>query len=159
MVVGKEEEDRTEPERSLIIHGDMDDMDIIGGSSIQRVSADNFDGDNMNKMRLELIARGPDSLSGSDLVGKVIEIEYWYAHSIEVEDDGGQLVQCARVCLIGPDGAAVKFASQGVYDVLRMIVKYYGRKRFNPPIRCLVKEVKTRKARKMLTLVPELSKK
>lgn len=159
MEVGKDLGDRTSNDRSLIIQGEMTDMDLIGGSSVQRVSADNFDGDNQNRMRLELIARGPDSLSGSDLVGKIIEIEYWYAHSIEVEDDGGQLVQCPRICLIGPDGAAVKFASQGVFDVLRMIVKYYGRKRFAPPIRCLVKEVRTRKARKMLTLVPELTKK
>jgi hypothetical protein len=109
-------------------------------------------------MLLEMAATGPDAASGSDLVGTVIEIEHWYAHRVSIEGENGEVIDTPRVVLIQPDGSAIKFVSAGIFDALRLIVKYYGRRKFAPPLRVMIKQVKTRKGFKMLTLSPVLDK-
>lgn len=144
--------------RVIINRGESTDMDIIGGNGSPRLAAHNFDGTQLHQLALELAATGPDSLSGGDMVGQKVRCKYWYAHNIEIEDKDGQLINTPRVVLIAEDGTSVRFASSGVFDTLRMIVKYYGRKPFVPELVCEIKSVKTRKGNKMLVLVPDLGK-
>jgi hypothetical protein len=147
-----------EPEEHGIIinRTNESDMDIIGGSGSPRLAAHNFDGNSLHQLALELKATGPDSLCGGDMIGQKIKCKYWYAHNVEIEDKDGQLINTPRVVLIAEDGTSVRFASAGVFDTLRMIVKYYGRKPFVPQMSCEIKQVKTRKGNKMLVLVPDL---
>lgn len=152
----QEDSDKPEESRVLINRTNESDMDIIGGAGSPRLAAHNFDGTSLHQLGLELTATGPDSLSGGDMVGQKIKVKYWYAHNVEIEDKDGQLINTPRVVLIAADGTAVRFASSGVFDTLRMVVKYYGRKPFVPEMVCEIKQVKTRKGNKMLVLVPEL---
>jgi len=149
----------TEPARGVIVRPDEPtEMDVIGGGGCTRLAAHNFDGPPERQMLLEMAATGPDAASGSDLVGTTLDVVYWYAHRVSIEGENGEVMEAPRVVLIQPDGSAVKFVSDGIFDALRMIVKYYGRRPFNPPLRMQIKEVKTRRGRKMLTLSPVLDK-
>ena len=151
-------DDDTAERRVIVNPSELTDMDVIGGLSSARVSANNFEGTPQELMLLELAATGPESVSGGDMVGSVIEVEYWYAHRVEIEDKNGELIQAPRVVLIQPNGSAIKFLSGGVFDTLRLIVKYAGRRRWKPALKFTIKEVKTRSGFKMLTLSPVISK-
>lgn len=140
--------------RGLTVAGGMDDMDVIGGRDTPNVVAHNFSGPPEAQMALEMSATGPESLAGGEMVGQMIEVEHWYAHRVTIEGRDGELVDCARTVLITPEGVAIRFVSQGVYDALRLLVKYYGRRRFSPPLKMVIKKVKCGKTNHMLTLVP-----
>jgi hypothetical protein len=147
-------------ERGLTIREDqMSDMDTIGGDLVSSLTADNFDGDNLHKMALELVATGPDSVQGSDLIGKEITFKYWYVHRVTLVKDDGEVITPARTVLIAPDMTSVQFTSKGVFDVLRLMVKRMGRVPLVPPITCMIREVKTRGKNRLLVLVPILNKK
>ena len=147
-------ESHPEPRGIVINHDDRSDMDIIGGRESPLIVAHNFSGPPEQQMALEMAATGPDSLAGGEMIGQMVEIEFWYAHRVTIEGKDGELVDCARTVLITKEGVAIRFVSQGVYDALRLLVKYYGRKKFDPPLKMVIKSVKCGAKNHMLTLSP-----
>lgn len=130
-------------------------LDAIGSSDVSELALHNFSGDPLTLYKLEALARGVDCHQGSEQVDAIIPMKWWYCHRAAAEGRDGEIELFPRVVLITPKLEGYCFGSLGVFDCLRMLIKYFGTREFDPPLMLKVAEVKTRKGRKMLTLIPQ----
>jgi hypothetical protein len=112
----------------------------------------NFDGDAANQFRLNAIAIGPTAASGREMVGQTIAVKYFYIHQVESVDARGEISRWPRCVLITAEGLAYSFGSWGVFDMLKLMIRHFGRTAWNPPRVVKVKQVTTRSGNTMLTL-------
>ncbi|HDR7311487.1 TPA: hypothetical protein QCX08_003995 [Bacillus cytotoxicus] len=88
-----------------------------------------------------------------DHVGEVIEITDMVAHTITLEDEvTKEDVEALRVVLIAKDGTAYHAISQGVVSSLQRIIAIVGQAPWNPSLKVVPVEKKTRKGYRTLTL-------
>jgi hypothetical protein len=115
----------------------------------------NFQGDNMERWRMQTIACGPGVKSGPDAREGVIALRHFYAHRVEMVDDAtGEINDGVRVVLIDPEEHAYGFVSDGIARDLGAIISTFGMGPYIPPINVRIKEIQTRKGRRTYTIVP-----
>ena len=92
-----------------------------------------------------------DSLD--DHKGEVLEIVDIAAHPVELVDENtGELVQGLRVVMVDKDGKNYDAVSRGIVSSLEKIFAIVGKPSYDPPLRLVVVEQKTRKGFKTNTL-------
>jgi Phage Single-stranded DNA-binding protein len=115
-----------------------------------------FPQDNINSRMLVLEVIEAPAVKGSAMVGQVIQISDYIAHSVQLPNsETGEIIQAARLVLPQPDGVPVEFISVGAIQSLQRIAKMAGRlPPYDPPIQVKITEVRTRKGFRTLKLVP-----
>jgi hypothetical protein len=89
----------------------------------------------------------------SDHLGEVLEITDMVAHTITLQDEiTKEDVKALRVVLLTKDGVGYHSVSQGVVSSLQKIISIVGTAPWNPALKIVPTEVKTRKGYKTLTL-------
>lgn len=88
-----------------------------------------------------------------DNKGIVLEIVDIVAHPIELLDEqSGEMVKALRIVLIDKEGVGYESVSLGVASSVQKIFAVVGKPSYNPPLKVMGKEQKTRKGFKTLTL-------
>ena len=95
----------------------------------------NFHGDPTDKWRLTALATGPMVKSFDDTVGKIINIQYFYVHTVNVDGPTpGEFINAVRVVLIEPDLTAYGFVSNVLAQDLSRMIRTFGLRPWNPPV-------------------------
>lgn len=128
--------------------------EILGNRSL---ALHNFPDDPQEQFFLTSDALGDDCEDGSEWQGQ-FRIRHFYCHPVEVERDGGELVSCIRTVLIDPDGAKIKFVSDGIANDVGRIAACFGFAPYDPPVVVEVRTVKTGRGRRLLRLQPVRTK-
>jgi hypothetical protein len=131
----------------------MDELANLGNQGKKALGANNFDGDKKQRWKLLMQATGPDSIQGQTLIGELVRVKYWYAHTVIGEDKKtGEVVEYPRIVLISKDGVCVRFCSQGILDWLQYVVAYNGEGAFDPEVVGQVARVKASGTNFVLTM-------
>lgn len=89
----------------------------------------------------------------SDHKGEVLEVTDMVAHTITLQDQNtNEDVKALRVVLLTKDGVGYHSVSQGVVSSLQKIISIVGPAPWNPALKIVPTEVKTRKGFTTLTL-------
>ena len=113
----------------------------------------NFEGSDLEKWKLSSLAEGASCQDGADWIDKPINLRWWYLHEVEIyneEQDATAIV--LRVVLFDEDSTPIGFASDGVAKGVLKLAQIFGRKKIDPPVPVVVKELKTRKGRRYYVL-------
>lgn len=108
------------------INEDLGSMaELIGFAG--RKSFDNFPGEALERMELEMQAQSSEIGSLRDNRDRTIAIKYWYVHPVEMIDTKtGNVEEGCRSVVITPSGEAFSAVSMGVAKSLCMLFKYFG---------------------------------
>lgn len=90
---------------------------------------------------------------GDAAVGKEMLLRHWLVHEVEFVAETGEIVKSYRTVLVGPDGTAVAFVSQGVANGIRQIYSEFGTEPLDPPLRVRVEQRTTSKKRRVYVLI------
>lgn len=113
----------------------------------------NFDGDNMQKMRLEMLATGPSVEKADKILGNILEVVYYYAHPVDIAvNNTGEVRPAVRVVLIDKDSKAYGFVSEGIARSLATLIFYLGQKPWNPPVKMKITQSSTRKGNRIYNI-------
>lgn len=94
-----------------------------------------------------------DALSLSDYLNQPIEITDFLAHHVELLDEAtGEISPATRIILVGSDGQAYSCVSDGIKSSITRIVGIMGQAPWNPAIKVIPVERKTRKGFKVMSL-------
>lgn len=89
----------------------------------------------------------------SDNIGAVLEITDFVAHKVTLEDEvTKEPIIAWRAVLISKDGKAYHSVSNGVVSSLQKIISIVGQPSWDPALKVIPAEVKTRRGFKTLTL-------
>jgi hypothetical protein len=103
--------------------------------------ASNFPKEAEARWQLLSLATGATCEKADLHIGKPFEIQWWYAHEIELEhEESGELRQAMRVVLISPKKQAIGFVSEGIFRSLRNLVDCFGSGELKKPIRVIIRQ-------------------
>jgi len=119
-------------------------------------SMHNFKGKPEEVWRMVAKATGPAAMPGSTLGDKAIDLEYWYAHVVQLQgDSNGEIVEQTRVVLFDRSGDCYSWVSAGMVMELGTIIQAFGfgpYKKDGPKFR--VQQVQTGNKRRTYKIVP-----
>lgn len=123
----------------------IDQLGELSPGGRKAIGANNFDGDSKQKWRLLMLATGPGSEQGANLVGEVIDIKYWYAHRVsKMDPKTGEVDEFPRIVFIDSKcERAVWFCSNGILEWLQNAISFNGEGVFAPSLRGEVVRIKT----------------
>jgi hypothetical protein len=93
-----------------------------------------------------------DAESIRDHIGAVLEIENVLLHDVVIEGENGEDVPAVRAVLIDSKGQGYAAVSNGVISSLQTLMALCGPGPWNPPLKVVPREVKTRKGYRTLRL-------
>lgn len=125
---------------------------LFGGQF--ELSATNFDGPPEALFEFVMLAKNADAIRLADCANQIIEVEWFYAHAVELEQDDGEIESAIRTVLVAPDGQMYAAVSKGVFDFLRSAVMAFGLRPFKPALKVQVISRETAKKRRTILLVP-----
>ena len=129
-------------------------IDDVFGSSAGRV-IHNFGDNKLQAWKLTALATGPDCHKPLEFVGKQINITWFYAHEIQMEDDKtGEVITATRVVLIDKAMTAVAFVSKGIAKDLVPIIQLFGIKPYDPPVPVTLRQFQVGGRNMMYSLQP-----
>lgn len=114
----------------------------------------NFPRDPREQGRLRFLACSDTDRRADDIGPEdVLEVRYYYAHMVEIVDDGGEVNRVPRTVLILKDNSTVGFVSEGVFSSVANLHIMSQGKPFDP---CLPVKLVKKKAKRgtVLTLRP-----
>ena len=117
--------------------------DLLSRSDQSLYSSHNFVGSKEELFRLTSLALGHGCLAGSDHIGAVIEVKFWFVHEVSRVNNHGEVETWPRTVLITPEGKAYSFGSHGVFDSVKLIAQFYGRKPLDPALKFRVVQLTT----------------
>lgn len=121
----------------------------------ETVFVDNLPDDPVERYSLLSLATDGDTFRISEAIGETIELRYWVAHSVGIEDErSGEVASCPRVVLIDADGNAFAGVSSGLLQALRRLLEAFGLGDLPRGLRVKFKQISTRKGRRTFTFVP-----
>ena len=88
-----------------------------------------------------------------DHLNKVIEVENFVAHPVQmVDDQTGEIIEALRIVLVTPTGETYASVANGVLSSIQKISGIIGSAPWTPALKLKAVEVKTRKGFKTMTL-------
>ena len=125
-------------------HVDMgESRDLLSRSDQSLYSSHNFAGSKEELFRLTALALGHGCLPGSDHIGAIIEVKFWFVHEVSRVSNNGEVETWPRTVLITPEGKAYSFGSHGVFDSVKLIAQFYGRRPLDPALKFRVVQLTT----------------
>lgn len=122
--------------------------------STSPIAFDNFKGDAMERFAMVNLATGPECHSGSENIGIMIRVVYYYVHPVMIAKDADSTpVKVPRVVLIDDGGQAYAFCSQGICDSLQQMLICLDGKIPAEGIPMTVAQIDTRHGRRTYKLV------
>lgn len=89
-------------------------------------------------------ATSSDGETVKDNINKILNVVDVVVMPVEIKNDDGSTGTVPRVTLITADGKMVSAASWGVYNSTKKIAAIFGGLHFDPPIKVIPVEVKTK---------------
>lgn len=114
----------------------------------------NFVGDAQKTWAFTAYATGPSCYRGETIVGKPIDLVYWYLHEVTVTREDGSTMRAVRTVLVDDKGHFFGFVSDGVYQSLRLMIAAIGSGPYDPPQRVMVTQGKGKGSRRFYGLEP-----
>jgi len=97
---------------------------------------------------------GESDFAAEDVKKGSFEVQDFLCHRVNLEKDGGEIVEASRTVLIAPDGSTVSFVSIGVKASLAALIVVYGVPPWKPARKLELKETNSRKGRRVYRLLP-----
>lgn len=120
----------------------------------------NFKGEGIERWMFISKVTQEKGVKGIEAKNKPIDLVFWYVHEVEIMNERtGELVPAIRTVLVDDKGVCYPFASEGVYNGLRLLVHHMGMGPYiERPVRVVVKEGDTRHGRRYYYLEPFMEK-
>ncbi len=114
--------------------------EVFGGMGAPELH--NFDGTEQEKWRMIAMATGPGLGGFDDTAGKVINVKYFFVHSVDVDGPTrGEFASALRCVSFTPELVGYQFVSGVLARDLARMVRTFGLQPWEPPIH--VKVTKT----------------
>lgn len=115
----------------------------------------NFDGDKQAQWKLTALATGGSCKEGSAMDGEIIDLKYYYCHTVQmVSQKTGDIIDAMRCVLISKDGTAWRFVSGTVIDALDNLRSIFGDGPYTDPVKFTIEPLKSRTGNQIYNLVP-----
>ena len=83
-----------------------------------------------------------------------IEMVDCLAHNVDIISDDGEAIKASRLVIIDKDGKTYSTVADGARSSLGNLFNIFGLPPFNPPLKIVAREVKTRRGFYTLNIVP-----
>lgn len=99
-------------------------------------------------------ASGSELLGGGKAIDCLIKLKHYYMHEADLRpDEKGEIKRVVRTVLFDENGTGYAFVSDGIFQDVAILVQTFGNAPFEPPLKVMVKEIKTGGKGKILRLV------
>ncbi len=116
-------------------------------------SLDNFGEDPVTRFQLATIASVKAEIDSSSIGERDILCKWWCVKVVERQvNEQGEIERFPLVTIIAPDYTTCAFASGGVAQAMQLLVRAYGLKVFDPPLRLRLVRSKTARTREWFGL-------
>ncbi len=153
----------TKPETSLVPQPSVNELPaspqdvaarelLAGGDSMPAI--DNFGENPQERFRLHAIAREEEAIPLDSMIGQEVACKFFVIHGVERVIEGGEVEQFARCAIIDDEGLVYQCCSTGVASMLFHAARTFGWQAFDPVMRFKVKQTRTSRGFKRMSLVP-----
>jgi hypothetical protein len=115
----------------------------------------NFDGNERERYKRIATACGSGTIKSNDSTGKAIDIKYYFAHRVPMEDSKtGEYIDQLRIVLVDKEDKYYSFVSAGIADSLNLLIGVFGNGPWTEPMEHKIAQTRTNADRNMLSLAP-----
>lgn len=133
-------------EKALVVKSESVLQEVLGGSTEFLWTSIADDGSRASRAKVLNAIENADSFRD---VKEPVPVRDVVIHNVSLENEDGEPVQAVRVVFVGENGNYATVAN-GVVSSLKKIFGIFGLPPWDPPLKVIPKEVKTRKGYRTL---------